>query len=94
MRVPAKFVDTVSKKGDIVFSVVGSIGKMALVDEEEFLPSPQIVLLRCKKGYSPGKIFHALKDPDVGKQIAIKVSGSIISNFSKEDLLNLKIVLE
>ena len=90
VRVPAECAKVLSKKGDLIFSVTGTIGKKAFVNDE-FVPGPQVVLLRCREGFSSEKIMNALNTPEVKEQITMNIAGSTVKNLPKDSLLKLRL---
>ena len=90
-RISADHASIMSQEGDIVFTIAGTIGKIALVSDEEFVHSAQMVLLRPKAGYEPAKVLSALGSPMVKKQVNEETSGSCVKHLSVSKLLEIKL---
>lgn len=91
VRVPAKYARSIPMKGDIVFTVTGTIGKMGLVVDEVFVPSGQVVILRCKEGIDPEKLMKFLSKEEVRAQINGMTSGNVIRHLPRSSLSIIKV---
>ena len=95
-KVPAEYAKVISKPGDIVFSTNGTIGKMALVKEGEvFVPSSQIVIIRCdRERCNPRALMELLQSKYLKDQIDYASNGATIRSIPKKAIQNLLIPAE
>lgn len=90
-KVPAKYAKRLTQKGDILFSITGTIGKIALVDGEQCIPGGSMVILRSKEGVSPELLFEALSSKEFIKYASLLSHGATIPHLGTNELANLSI---
>ena len=91
VRVPGKYAKVLPEKGDILFSITATIGKMAIVDEEVFVLGSQSVLIRPNPQFDSKKIMDALSTDDVALQISSMQTGITIRHLSRSSLGNVRL---
>jgi type I restriction enzyme M protein len=84
------------KNNDILLSIRGTIGKIAIVDENfhNAIASSQIAILRIKQGQiDPEYLYCVLSSAYVQEQLQRYKTGSIISSLSLNDLKKVQVPL-
>ena len=83
------------KKGDIIFAIKGSVGKVGLVAEEHsnWLLNQSFVILRVKnKNWPVEYVFRQLKSSAMKYYIQSMTIGSVIPSLAMSDLKNIPLV--
>jgi type I restriction-modification system DNA methylase subunit len=87
------------KRGDILLSVKGTVGRVALVEDtagETWIPSQSFVILRLdprESRVSPQYLFYFLASWGGQEQIESAKAGTVVSIISAQDIRELRVVL-
>ena len=82
-----------SKEGDIVFSIQGIVGKMAICGKETFIPGRQIALIRPHSNIDSEALLSAMESDYFRQQIEAYTTGSFIKGLSTKNLANIRVIL-
>ena len=80
-----------SRKGDIVLSIQGVIGKIAVAGDRVFIPSSQIAMMRPKEGVDSEFVATAMRSKYFRDQLEANTTGSAIKTISIRTISTLKI---
>lgn len=90
----AKRQNSAPKRGDVLFSKDGTVGKVHLVREEQkFAVLSSLAILRPSKRIDGGYLAHFLRSPSTVEAAARKKTGSAIRRIVLRDLATLQIPL-
>ena len=94
-EISAQYPKTILKEGDLIFSVRGTIGKIALVTHEfeNSNISPNLIRLSLDEGVNPQYVEIVLKSKIGQYQIDRLTSGSVQPTITKRDILSIEIPL-
>ena len=94
-EISAQYPKTILKEGDLIFSVRGTIGKIAVVTHafENSNISPNLIRLSLKEGINPQYVEIVLKSKLGQNQIDRLTSGGVQPTITKRDILSIKIPL-
>ena len=94
-EISEKYPKTILKEGDLIFSVRGTIGKIAVVTHafENSNISPNLMRLSLNEGINPQYVEIVLKSKIGQNQINRLTSGGVQPTITKQDILSIKIPL-
>ena len=94
-EISEKYPKTILKEGDLIFSVRGTIGKIAVVTHafENSNISPNLIRLSLKEGINPQYVEIVLKSKIGQNQIDRLTSGGVQPTITKQDILSIEIPL-
>ena len=94
-KVSAKYPKTILKEGDLIFSVRGTIGKIAVVTYafENSNISPNLIRLSLNEGVNSQYVEIVLKSKIGQHQIGRLTSGGVQPTITKRDILSIEIPL-
>ena len=91
-KVPAEYARTTSRPGDVVVSVSGKVGKVAIVRDEVLVPCAQVFILRCIEGRcTPEGLIGALRTEKASERMRAAASGARIPHISKAALAGVRL---
>ena len=94
-EISEKYPKTILKSGDLIFSVRGTIGKVAVVTHEfeNSNINPNLIRLSLNEEVNPQYVEIVLNSKIGQKQINRLISGGVQPTFTKADILSLEIPL-
>lgn len=94
-EVSKKYPKTILKSGDLIFSVRGTIGKVAVVTHgfENSNINPNLIRLSLNEGVNPQYVEIVLSSKIGQEQINRLISGGVQPTITKPDILSLEIPL-
>ena len=94
-EISAKYPKTILKEGDLIFSVRGTIGKIAVITHafENSNISPNLIRLSLKEGINSQYVEIVLKSQLGENQIDRLTSGGVQPTITKRDILSIEIPL-
>ena len=94
-EISGKYPKTILKSGDLIFSVRGTIGKVAMVTHkfENSNINPNLIRLSLNEGVNPQYVEIVLKSKIGQEQINRLISGGVQPTITKSDILSLEIPL-
>ena len=94
-EISAQFPKTILKEGDLIFSVRGTIGKIALVTHEfeNSNISPNLIRLSLDEGVNPQYVEIVLKSKIGQYQINRLTSGGVQPTITKQDIFSIEMPL-
>ena len=92
-EVSAKYPKTILKNGDLIFSVRGTIGKVAVVTHEfeNSNINPNLIRVSLNEGVNPQYVEIVLKSKIGQEQVNRLISGGVQPTITKSDILSLEI---
>lgn len=83
---------TMLEKGDILFSIVGSIGKTAIFqDDKKVTFQRSVAIIKCNNSINKKFLEYSLLSNDIKKQVYIMAKGGAQEGIYLEDLKKIKI---
>ena len=94
-EISAQYPKTILKEGDLIFSVRGTIGKIALVTHEfeNSNISPNLIRLSLDEGVNPQYVEIVLKSKIGQYQINRLTSGGVQPTITKQDIFSIEMPL-